>query len=302
MTETSPGPDATAGPHPTSFVAGLSLLATSYDVVFCDVWGVLHDGIVGFRGAHDALAAFRDGGGCVVLVSNAPRPGHVVADQLARFGVSAKAFDAVVTSGDLTREIVRSRGRERVFHLGPDRDRRIYDGLGTAFVDSRTCDYVVCTGLVDDDVDTIEDYGPLLREMRVRDLWMLCANPDLIVERGDRLLCCAGALGAAYEDLGGATFYPGKPHAPIYDEALARAASIRGAAIDRRRVLAIGDALRTDVAGANAFGIDSLLIARGIHAAELGFVDGTLNVARALAWVASQSVKPTALAGELVWG
>jgi HAD superfamily hydrolase (TIGR01459 family) len=282
-----------------AFVSGLAELAPRYDVILCDVWGVLHDGVVGFPAARDALARFRAGGGTVVLVSNAPRPGHVVARQLEKMDVVA--HDAIVTSGDLTRKTVIERGDQTLYHLGPDRDLPIYDGVTVRFEGVDEADYVVCTGLLDDDTDTPEDYAPLLRRMRERDLWMLCANPDLVVERGERLLYCAGALAAAYEQLGGRTYYPGKPHQPIYDEALAVAAQLRGRVPETRRVLAIGDAIRTDVAGGRAAGLDVLMIVRGIHAAEIGYEGGPLDAPRLKSWLASQAVRPTAVAPELTW-
>jgi HAD superfamily hydrolase (TIGR01459 family) len=201
----------------------------------------------------------------------------------------------------MTRTIVLERPTERVFHLGPDRDLAIYDGIPVAFGDVETADYVVCTGLVDDEIETVADYAPVLRRMRERDLWMLCANPDIVVERGERLIFCAGALAAAYEELGGTTFYPGKPHRPVYDRALAVAATLRGAAPERARVLAIGDAIRTDVAGGRAFGIDVLMVARGIHAAELGLEHGVVDQALVRGWLSRQSATPTAITVELAW-
>lgn len=292
-------PAPAAAPGDIAFVSGLAELARHYDVILCDVWGVLHDGLVGFPAARDALARFQAGGGTVVLVSNAPRPGRVVAPQLEALDVAA--YDAIVTSGDLTRAVVIERDGQSLFHLGPDRDLSIYDGLIVRFAAVDEADYVVCTGLVDDDTETPADYAPVLGRMRDRDLWMLCANPDIVVERGEHLLYCAGALAAAYEDMGGRTYYPGKPHRPIYDEALAVAGKLRGRAADRRRVLAIGDAIRTDVAGGRAAGLDVLMIARGIHAAEFGYEGGRLDPERARAWLGSQEFRPTAIAGELRW-
>jgi HAD superfamily hydrolase (TIGR01459 family) len=282
-----------------AFITGLAELAPRYDVILCDVWGVLHDGIVGFPAARDALARFRAGGGTVVLVSNAPRPGHVVEGQLERLDVVA--HDAIVTSGDLTRKVVIERQDQSLYHLGPDRDLPIYDGVAARFETVDKADYVVCTGLLNDDTDTLEDYAPLLQRMRERDLWMLCANPDIVVERGERLLYCAGALAAAYEQLGGRTYYPGKPHLPIYEEALDVAARLRGAAPEAGRVLAIGDAIRTDVAGGRAAGLDVLMIVRGIHAAEIGYEGGPLDPERVKGWLNSQAVRPTAIASELTW-
>src|SRR3954471_9182024 len=295
LPETMPAPAAGEIPIVTS----LTEIAPRYDVLLCDVWGVLHDGIVGFQAARDALVRFQAGGGTVVLVSNAPRPGHVVAGQLETLQVAA--FDAIVTSGDLTRSVVIERQEQTLFHLGPDRDLPIYDGVPAKFGSVDSADYVVCTGLLNDETETPEDYLPLLRRMRERDLWMLCANPDLVVERGDRLIYCAGALAAAYEQLGGRTYYPGKPHRPIYDEALAVSGRLRGAAPEPRRVLAIGDAIRTDVAGGRGAGLEVLMIVRGIHAAELGYEGGQLDAARVRSWLADQPVRPTAVAAELIW-
>lgn len=295
--ETNPGSASADGE--IAFVSGLAELAPRYDVILCDVWGVLHDGVVGFPAARDALARFRAGGGTVVLVSNAPRPGHVVARQLERLDVVA--HDAIVTSGDLTRKVVIERRDQSLYHLGPERDLPIYEGVAARFETVDKADYVVCTGLLDDEHETPEDYAPLLRRMRERDLWMLCANPDIVVERGERLLYCAGALAAAYEQLGGRTYYPGKPHRPIYDEALTVAARLRGAAPQPGRVLAIGDAIRTDVAGGRAAGLDVLMIIRGIHAVEIGYEGGPLDPKRIERWLGSQPVRPTAVAPELTW-
>jgi HAD superfamily hydrolase (TIGR01459 family) len=285
-----------------AIVAGLGTIAQRYDLILCDVWGVLHNGVVSFPAARDALTRFRQGGGTVVLVSNAPRPGDVVGRQLEGFGVGPSAYDAIVTSGDLTRSIVQQRIEQSLFHIGPERDLPIYAGIPARFGTVEDADYVVCTGLVDDDTETVADYAPLLRRMRARDLWMLCANPDLVVERGSQLVYCAGALAAAYEDLGGRTFYPGKPHRPVYEEALAVGAARRGGVTPaKERVLAIGDAIRTDVAGAQTFGIDALMIARGIHAVELGVEDGVLDAERVRAWLGQQAAVPNAVSLELTW-
>ena len=288
--------------HDLAFVSGLSELSSRYDVVLCDIWGVLHDGIVSFAPARDALARYRAAGGIVVLVSNAPRPGPVVGTQLAQFGIGPDSYDAIVTSGDLTRTIVLERPEQTLFHLGPERDLSIYDNLAVRFGTAETADYVVCTGLVDDETESVADYAALLSRMRARDLWMLCANPDIVVERGARLIFCAGALAEAYEALGGATFYPGKPHRPIYERAIQVATDLMGGtAPDLRRVLAIGDAMRTDVAGAQAFGVDALMVARGIHAADLGVEAGALDPARISAWLRDQVAVPTVMTPALSW-
>jgi HAD superfamily hydrolase (TIGR01459 family) len=294
-------PQAAAGAN-TDLVAGLAGMAPSYDVLFCDVWGVLHNGITAFAGASDALTRYRAGGGRVVLISNAPRPGAALAPQLDRIGVPRTAYDAILTSGDLTRAAVVERLGQVVHHLGPERDLAIFAGLPVRFGGVDEAEYVVCSGFHNDEVDTVEDYGEALAAMRARALWMLCANPDMVVERGDRLVPCAGAIAATYEGIGGNVYWAGKPHRPVYDEALALSARLL--ALDNvpvDRVLAVGDAMRTDIAGAAALGMDSLLVARGIHAAEIGVQDGPLDVAKVQRWLAGQEVRPTAVMDALTW-
>jgi HAD superfamily hydrolase (TIGR01459 family) len=285
-----------------ALVDGFAGLAPRYDLILCDIWGVLHNGLVAFAPASEALTRFRAGDGRVVLVSNAPRPAAGVASQLDRVGVPRTAWDAIVTSGDLTRAAVIERKGQIVHHLGPARDLPIFEGLDVEFGDVEGADYVVCSGFHDDERETVEDYRGPLRRMQERDLWMVCANPDLVVERGDRLVPCAGAMAVAYEAVGGRVFYAGKPHRPVYDAALAMAAKLRGGeAVPLDRVLAIGDAMRTDIAGAAAFGIDSLLVARGIHAIELGLEAGGLDLAHVRRWVAEQDCRPLGVCEHLVW-
>ena len=163
-----------------------------------------------------------------------------------------------------------ARPDKAVFHIGPERDLPIFDGLGLNFVPLEQADYVVCTGLRHDEVETPESYRAELGELRRRRMFMLCGNPDLVVERGEKLIYCAGALADLYGTLGGEVLYAGKPHRPIYDLALERVAALRGAAPARKRVLAIGDSVRTDLNGATDFGIDCLFVTAGIHAEELG--------------------------------
>jgi HAD superfamily hydrolase (TIGR01459 family) len=285
-----------------ALVEGLDGLAARYDLILCDIWGVLHNGLVAFAPASEALMRFRSGGGRVVLVSNAPRPASGVASQLDRVGVPRTAWDAIVTSGDLTRAAVIERKGQIVHHLGPERDLPIFEGLDVEFGDVESADYVVCSGFHDDERETVEDYRDLLRRMRARDLWMICANPDMVVERGDRLVPCAGTLAATYQEIGGRVFYAGKPHRPVYEAALALAAKLRGGeAVPLHRVLAIGDAMRTDIAGAAAFGIHSLLVARGIHAIELGLEAGGLDLAHVRRWLDEQDCRPVGVCEHLVW-
>jgi HAD superfamily hydrolase (TIGR01459 family) len=276
-------------------------LARGYDVLLCDVWGVVHNGVAAFAAACEALTRFRAGGGTVILITNAPRPGAAVQKILDRFGVPHDAYDAITTSGDVTRGIVESRLSERVFHLGPRRDLPIFAGLDVTFAPPDTADYVVCSGLFDDATETPENYRELLAAMRARSLFMVCANPDIVVERGDTLLYCAGALTDAYVELGGEALYCGKPHAPIYEVALGKATACRGGEVPpRSRVLAIGDSIRTDLKGAASFGVDCLFVISGIHAEEFGG-RGAPDLSGVNAMLAAAGVAPKALTRKLEW-
>jgi HAD superfamily hydrolase (TIGR01459 family) len=284
-----------------ALVEGLQPLSDRYDLVLCDIWGVLHNGLKAYEAAGEALTRFRNGGGRVVLVSNAPRPGTSVGAQLDGFGVPRSAYDSIVTSGDLTRLAIEKRLREVVHHIGPPRDLPMFEGLDIRFGPIEEADYAVCSGLEDDEVESAADYRPRLDDMLRRDLLMICANPDLLVERGDRIVPCAGAIALMYEEIGGRVYYAGKPHRPIYERALAEAADLAGREIAKARVLAIGDAIRTDIAGAAAFGIDSLLIARGIHAEELNLHQGELVSQHVQDWVDRQTARPQAITATLSW-
>jgi HAD superfamily hydrolase (TIGR01459 family) len=276
-------------------------LARAYDVLLCDVWGVVHNGVIAFAEAGDALARFRAGGGTVILITNAPRPGAAVQKILDRLGVSRNAYDAITSSGDVTRGIVEARRAERVFHIGPPRDRPIFAGLDVTFAPVETADYVVCSGLFDDTVETPENYREMLALMRRRSLFMVCANPDVVVERGDTLVYCAGALADAYVALGGEALYCGKPHEPIYEAALGQAAALRGGETPPlARVLAIGDSVRTDLAGAASFGMDFLFVISGLHAGEVGSRETPDSTGLSAMFAAAGAV-PKAVIPRLVW-
>jgi HAD superfamily hydrolase (TIGR01459 family) len=278
-----------------------SPLARAYDVLFCDVWGVVHNGLTAFPAACDALARFRAAGGSVILITNAPRAGAAVQEILDRLGVPRACYDAITSSGDVTRGIVESRFGQRVFHLGPPRDLSIFADLDVTFAPAETADYVVCTGLFDDTRETPESYRGLLAALRARSQFMVCANPDIVVERGDELVYCAGALADAYAELGGEVLYCGKPHAPIYQAALATAAALRGGdAPALGRVLAIGDSIRTDLKGATSFGLDCLFVISGIHADELGGRHGP-DLSGLEATFAPAGVEPKAVTRRLAW-
>ena len=249
-------------------ISGLSRIAERYDVVLCDVWGVIHNGRESFPAACDALAHFQAERGPVVLISNAPRPSAAIHDQLRGFGVPDAAWSGIVTSGDATRALLAERAPGPVWAIGPERDAPLYEGLDLQFGDLETAAFICCTGPFDDNVEKAEDYRGRLTRAAERNLPFICANPDLVVQRGDVLIDCAGALAKLYTTLSGEVLMAGKPFAPIYERSLFEAERLKGRPIDRARVLCIGDGVGTDVKGANAQGLDLLYISSGIHAAE----------------------------------
>ncbi len=254
------------------FIASLSEISDAYDAILCDIWGVLHDGRSAFPAAGEALVRYRRKGGAVALITNAPRPNAPIRTQLDRLGVARDAYDAIVTSGDVTLGLIEARGEAPVHHIGPVRDLSLYDAIAArtgrrpALVGPEAAAYAICTGLEHDHVETPGDYRMRLGILAERKLPFVCANPDLVIHRGADLVYCAGALAQIYETLGGEVTYAGKPYAPIYDAALAACAVALGRA--PKRVLAIGDGFRTDVAGARAGGLDVLFVAGGIHRDE----------------------------------
>jgi HAD superfamily hydrolase (TIGR01459 family) len=277
-----------------------STIAHNYDAVLSDVWGVIHNGIAAFPEAGDALRRFRAKGGTVVLISNAPRPGDFVGNMLDKMGVPREAYDDIVTSGDVTREYVAERPGARLFHIGPERDVGTFDGLDASLGPLETADYVVCTGLWEDETETPEDYRDLLGELHARNLFMVCANPDKVVERGHRLIYCAGAVADLYAEMGGEVLYAGKPYRPIYDLGRAKIARARGQEVALPRLLAIGDSVRTDLRGAVDLGADCLFVTAGIHAEELGHRDAPDPQALAAMFAAAGQL-PTAATKRLAW-
>jgi HAD superfamily hydrolase (TIGR01459 family) len=250
------------------FVDRLSDLVDGVEVILSDIWGVVHNGLEAFPVACEALHTFRQRGGTVILITNAPRPADSVQRQLRKLGVADETYDAIVSSGDLTRLFVSEHPGKKMFWLGPERDNSIYRGLDPVISPLEEADYIVCTGLFDDETESAEDYRAMMLQARERKLPLICANPDIVVERGDRLIYCAGAIAELYRELGGEVIFYGKPHRPIYERAMMLAAQHRGHAAALDRVLAIGDSVRTDLTGALGFGIDCLFVTRGIHSEE----------------------------------
>ncbi|MGC1712737.1 MAG: TIGR01459 family HAD-type hydrolase, partial [Methyloceanibacter sp.] len=245
-------------------VASIKDIGSRYRAWLVDIWGVMHNGHRAFACAVAATQSFREQGGIVVFLSNSPRPSPGVQEQLSRLGVPPACYDATVTSGDLTRHELAKHKHPRVFHLGPARDLPIFAGLDLSLVPREQAELVVCSGLFDDETETPDDYVKLLQELAVKKLPMICANPDHLVERGDKLVYCAGALAAIYEKLG-VVVYAGKPHPPIYELALETIANLTGSNVAKGEVLAVGDGVNTDIAGAAKLGIDAVFVASGLH-------------------------------------
>jgi len=290
---------------PPRKLGGLSELAADYDVILCDVWGVLHDGIAAFPKAGEALRHFRQKGGKVVLITNAPRPGPVITRQLDDLGLIRDAYDGLVSSGDITIGLILERLSLSLFRIGPQGDNVVYDeaarlaGAPLHFAPAAEADYLVCTGLFDEKREKAEDYDPLLTEPARRGAKLICANPDIVVRIGSELVACAGAIAERYEVLGGTVIQAGKPFPAIYERALALAGRDPAR---RERVLIIGDAMHTDIAGAHRQGLDNIFITSGIHRAELHPGErGDLDDAALRQFLESSDGPPMALMPELIW-
>ncbi len=276
-------------------------LLERYDVLFCDVWGVVHDGHAALGPAAEALLRFREEGGTVVLVSNAPVPEHQVARMLDERRLPREAWDSIVSSGDIALRHVGERGFQQLYPIGPqDRDAALFEKVGALSGELSKADAILCSGLNDDLSETAEDYRHVLTQALELNLPFVCANPDLVVDVGGTLYLCAGALGDLYEDLGGEVFWAGKPHAIAYETALAEAQELRGESVDLERLLVIGDAVRTDLIGAKSFGIDALFIAGGIHREDT-IEDGRISQLRLEKLFAGDAPTAKAAMAHLAW-
>jgi HAD superfamily hydrolase (TIGR01459 family) len=251
-------------------LSGLAEIIGSYDGFILDLWGVIHDGNTPYPGVVTALARLADLGKRTVMLSNAPRRAATLVDLMDRIGIARSLYGEVMSSGEAVHEALLRRNDptfaalgKRCLHVGTERDKSLFDGLDLDLVsDLGVAQFLLNTG-PDRYEETVDDYAPLLDA--ARGLPMVCANPDLVVVRRGREVICAGALAAYYESIGGVVVYRGKPDPAIYDDCL-RLARLT----DRARVLTVGDSFHTDVAGAQAAGLDCLFCTGGIHAAEIG--------------------------------
>jgi HAD superfamily hydrolase (TIGR01459 family) len=274
-------------------VAAVKQLSQTYPIWFCDIWGVVHDGYHPFANTCAALTLHREAGGVVVLVSNSPRSADGVEQQLAELKVPRAAWDAIVTSGDVTRTLVLERGGGRVFHLGPDRDLSLFDGLDVERVHVDEAKAVVCTGLFREFEEKPDDYLPQLREFKRRGLPFICANPDKVVRKGQHLIYCAGAIAALFEEIGGTVLMAGKPFAPIYELAIRRASEVAGRKITPAEILAIGDGPETDAKGAADQGYPVVLVTGGVSESAMALEAAVRRVA--------PEARILATVGELDW-
>lgn len=284
----------------TKMIRSLAEVAAGYDAVFCDLWGCLHNGKAPFPAAVAALRAFRAGGGRVVLMTNAPRPFSAVERQLNTMGVPQDAWDLIVSSGDAAQAaMLQGAVGRKVFHIGAVKDEPFFSEFpgdmaalaagqpAIERVGMLDAEGIVCTGLADDQTETPADYRAQLLLGKTRGLPMLCANPDIVVDMGEKRAYCAGALAEDYANMGGEVLYYGKPHPPIYD--LAR----RRMGLDDPRILCIGDGIATDVQGGIAEGLDTLFITGGIAADRFGPDPANPDPALLEEWLAVQRLSPT---------
>lgn len=266
----------------------LSKLVDRYDGLLCDIWGVLHNGVAAFDDAVDALCRVRASGRFVILITNAPRLSKDIYPQLHRFGVPREAFDTIITSGDVTATLVANQPDAPLFHFGPARDRTVLENLCNPIVSLPHAKLCLLTGPLDDTIETADIYHNLLARMRDNAVIMICANPDLVVRSGNRMVICAGSIAQHYSQLGGTVIFAGKPEAAIYDEALKKAASLVGRDIPKSRILAVGDGLPTDIKGAADNGFDAYFISEGIHANEFDDMNTAADVMKASETIKSQ--------------
>jgi HAD superfamily hydrolase (TIGR01459 family) len=276
-------------------LSSIASLAATSEAWIVDIWGVMHNGAHAHTAAGEACRRFRDGGGVVVLLSNAPRPFSAVIPHMSRLGVDPAAYNGGVTSGDATRDMVAQWQGRPLLHIGPERDHGLLAGFDIRLATAQTAEVVLCSGLYDDTKETPADYVGLLASLLARDVPMICANPDIVVERGHELVYCAGALAADYAAKGGKVYYAGKPHMPIYERTLAEIARLAGRQIPKDRILCIGDGVETDLLGAHNAGFRSVFIASPI------FLPNGLTPPALVELFAQRPFAPAAAMPALVW-
>ncbi len=288
-------PASSPDPAAIPLIHSIAPLASGTSAWLVDVWGVIHNGVKPFMDACTACSRYREEGGIVVLVSNSPRPNAGVAAQLDGIGVPRTSWDAIVTSGDVARTLIERYSGRPILHIGPERDLATLAGLDLERVGVGDAEAIVCTGLFDDEHETPDDYAAMLQQCLARGLPMICANPDVMVERGGRIIYCAGAIARAYEALGGKVEYAGKPYPPIYTLTFSLLEQLKLGSADKAKLLAIGDGIGTDIAGAGAAGVRSVFVASGVH------VKGGLDAKAIEGLFPPGSPRPVAAMSKLAW-
>ena len=269
--------------NPPQMLAGFTDIAENYDALIVDIWGVLHDGQAPFKGVDAALLNYREQGGKVLLLSNAPRPGASTIRGLEAIGNRRDGFDDILTSGDAIRALMNDMGREgkKICHIGPQKDADLITNLEVKFVDEDAADAILFSGPYDDTTETPDDYSDMLARFKARNLPLLCPNPDRTVQFGGRMIYCAGAVAEAYENIGGEVVWVGKPYPMVYARACAMLRDMTG--LEDPRLLAIGDGPKTDMLGAEAAGIDALFIGGGLASASGADIENPEVIAAILA-------------------
>ena len=264
-------------------LTGFADIAANYDALVVDIWGVLHNGQAPFEGVDAALLNYRQQGGKVLLLSNAPRPGASALKTLEAIGNRRDGFDDILTSGDAVRALMNDMGREgkKICHIGPQKDADLVTGLEVEFVDEDAADAILFSGPYDDTTETPDDYADMLARFKARNLPLLCPNPDRTVPFGGRVIYCAGAVAEVYENIGGEVVWVGKPYPMVYARAFAMLRDMTG--LTDPRLLAIGDGPKTDMPGAEAAGIDSLFIGGGLASASGADIENPEAIAAILA-------------------
>lgn len=241
----------------------LGQISQNYDIILCDIWGVIHNGQKLFSGSISALQKARENGIKVILLTNSPRPSLSVIEHMQSLGLFKKFWDHIVTSGDLTHHLI-AQGPRNIFFIGEKKDLVLFEGLDIQIVGEQDAETIICTGLYNTEREVPEVYTELLKRFAQRQIPFICANPDILVNRGNNIIHCAGSLALIYRNLNGIVKMIGKPHLPIYNMALKKA-SDSCYPLDKKRILAIGDGIETDIKGAIEAGLASLYVGKGIH-------------------------------------
>ena len=287
--------------HDPQKLKGISEISDKFDVYFIDLWGVIHNGVQCYPEALKVLEKLKEQNKKIVLISNAPRPAAVVKVFLETIGLKSSCYDFLVTSGDITREYISlNSSKKNFYHLGPTRDIDLFKDLNVTLTSKEECEEIICTGLVSDEEEKLQDYKTLLDFFLNKKIPLICANPDEVVARGEKIVFCAGALANQYKKEGGVVRYFGKPYSEIYSFALKKIRAHKDFK-DKKEIntLVIGDNIKTDIKGANLSNLDSVLILNGIY--KDFFRDGTINFDQLKDSVNLKDVKINYFQEELAW-